>query len=89
MPLNILHHKSYHVYNRKNIEKVKRDENQAKIYENEKRSLREKLQREQRLRLLRNSNEEGQDELKHENDVMIEPIKHVNFFEDVEVIFIF
>lgn len=31
--LNIAHHKSYHPYRRDNIEKVRRDEEQAKLEE--------------------------------------------------------
>lgn len=57
MPLNILKHKSYHVYNEKNIERVRRDEEDARIKEEIARNEREKNERSARLEALRKRKE--------------------------------
>ncbi|KAI8374682.1 uncharacterized protein BYT42DRAFT_615814 [Radiomyces spectabilis] len=51
--MNILPHKSWHVYNRKNIEKVRKDEAKAKQEEDAKRDRVIKAESEARLELLR------------------------------------
>jgi hypothetical protein len=53
MPINLLHHKSYHVYNSKNIERVKRDEQLAKEKEQVENYRTEDRERKERTRLLR------------------------------------
>lgn len=53
MPINLLKHKSYHVYNAQNIERVKRDEAEARLKQEEEERQRAKAEREERLGQLR------------------------------------
>lgn len=53
MPLNIAHHKSYHPYNRENIERVRRDEEAAELEAQAKEQKAMAAESEDRLRLLR------------------------------------
>ncbi|CAO3689338.1 unnamed protein product [Rhizopus microsporus] len=72
--MNILHHKSYHVYNKKNIEKVRKDEEAAAAKEKEKQKRIELAESEARLELLRKR--------ANEQDKTDTPIEHVNLFKD-------
>ncbi|QSL66515.1 hypothetical protein MERGE_000895 [Pneumocystis wakefieldiae] len=53
MPLNILHHKSWNVYNKSNIERVRRDEAFARKKEEEKEMRMREADGKRRLRILR------------------------------------
>ncbi|KAK9480213.1 hypothetical protein V1514DRAFT_325780 [Lipomyces japonicus] len=53
MPIKLLHHKSYHVYNSANIERVRKDEEAAQVQQEQEDNLRLKLEREQRTEILR------------------------------------
>ncbi|KAJ8099215.1 hypothetical protein POJ06DRAFT_130982 [Lipomyces tetrasporus] len=53
MPIKLLHHKSYHVYNSANIERVKRDEAAARAKEEQEDELLRHRDREQRIEILR------------------------------------
>ncbi|KAK9321486.1 hypothetical protein V1517DRAFT_362804 [Lipomyces orientalis] len=53
MPIKLLHHKSYHVYNSANIERVKRDEAAARAKEEQEDELLRQRDREQRIEILR------------------------------------
>lgn len=53
MPINLLKHKSYHVYNSQNIERVRRDEAEARLKQEEEEQQRAKAKREERLEELR------------------------------------
>ncbi|EMR09407.1 hypothetical protein PNEG_02352 [Pneumocystis murina B123] len=53
MPLNILHHKSWNVYNKSNIEKVRRDEALARKKEEEREMRMREADGKRRLRILR------------------------------------
>lgn len=65
--LNILHHKSYHVYNRDNIERVKRDELRAELEAEAKSQSTIGANSEARLTLLRHQKQElKQESSKHQ-----------------------
>ncbi|KAK9371215.1 hypothetical protein V1509DRAFT_613931 [Lipomyces kononenkoae] len=53
MPIKLLHHKSYHVYNSENIERVRRDEAAARAKEQQEDELLRQRDREQRIEILR------------------------------------
>jgi hypothetical protein len=53
MPIKLLHHKSYHVYNKANIERVRRDEKLAEEEDRKKKEQSLSREREERTRLLR------------------------------------
>ncbi|KAI9261366.1 leukocyte receptor cluster member 1 [Helicostylum pulchrum] len=78
--MNILHHKSYHVYNKKNIEKVKRDEAEAEKQEKEKQDRITLAESEARLDLLRKKAN-----VKLPNDQVTNPVQHINLFEHAVV----
>ncbi|KAI8883470.1 hypothetical protein K501DRAFT_323479 [Backusella circina FSU 941] len=77
--MNILPHKSWHVYNKKNIEKVRKDEDKAKEEERAKQARVTLAESEARLAILRKRAEERR--LTSEPAVKYE---HVNLFQDVE-----
>ncbi|ELR18324.1 uncharacterized protein ACA1_371740 [Acanthamoeba castellanii str. Neff] len=131
MSLNILQHKSWHVWTQKNIEKVRKDQEEHRKQEDRKRKRELDIEQERRLEALRERNkrlkgepvdddsgpsslvivkqEEGERALvtgpgerrrgkavavKHEREqeqevavvaAAEEPLKHVNFFEDLEL----
>ncbi|MBW0515587.1 hypothetical protein O181_055302 [Austropuccinia psidii MF-1] len=60
--LNILHHKSYHVYNRENVERVKRDELRAQLEDEAKTQSTIAANSEARLSLLRSQREKSKHE---------------------------
>ncbi|KAK9356929.1 hypothetical protein V1505DRAFT_357145 [Lipomyces doorenjongii] len=53
MPIKLLHHKSYHVYNSANIERVRRDEAAALAKEEQEDEILRQRDREQRIEILR------------------------------------
>ncbi|KAK9364039.1 hypothetical protein V1504DRAFT_384136 [Lipomyces starkeyi] len=53
MPIKLLHHKSYHVYNSANIERVRRDEAAARAKEEQEDEILRQRDREQRIEILR------------------------------------
>ncbi|KAI8145039.1 hypothetical protein BJV82DRAFT_604653 [Fennellomyces sp. T-0311] len=78
--MNILPHKSWHVYNKKNIERVKRDEANARVEEEAKAERAAQAESEARLNLLRQraQNRQGQDS---DRTAVTRPVEHVNLFE--------
>ncbi|KAG2231890.1 hypothetical protein BDF21DRAFT_428731 [Thamnidium elegans] len=78
--MNILHHKSYHVYNKKNIEKVKRDEAEAEKQEKQKQDRITLAESEARLDLLRKKANANLP-----NDQVTKPVQHINLFEHAVV----
>ncbi|KAG1450816.1 hypothetical protein G6F56_008244 [Rhizopus delemar] len=78
--MNILHHKSYHVYNKKNIEKVRKDEAEAERKEKEKQKRIDLAESEVRLNLLR--------ERANAQFIQDKPVvkaNHINLFQDAEL----
>lgn len=75
--MNILHHKSWHVYNKDNIEKVKKDKAEAAEKEQRESDRKKKADKEKRLELLR---EKSKQKYGATEDVMREEPKedHVN-----------
>lgn len=59
MPLNIAHHKSYHPYNRDNIERVRRDEEEVRRKQEAREQQRQAADSEARLELLRTAKGKG------------------------------
>ncbi|KIJ58763.1 hypothetical protein HYDPIDRAFT_99381 [Hydnomerulius pinastri MD-312] len=98
--LNIAHHKSYHPYRRDNIERVRRDEEEAARKEAEKEGRIVLADAEARIGLLREraglgTSGKGKGKAKEEDDMAalnagsaagtgIGSGKHINFFEDLE-----
>ncbi|KAF9014772.1 hypothetical protein BDZ89DRAFT_1094661 [Hymenopellis radicata] len=93
--LNIAHHKSYHPYRRDNIEKVRRDEEEARLQEAKEEGRMQLADAEARIELLRERS--GSKKKKVDNDDMKalarQPTSqaelptsggHINFFEDLE-----
>jgi hypothetical protein len=91
MPLHLLHHKSWHVYNTDNIEKVRRDQETARRKEEEDEMRMNQADQERRLQQLRGNayNTERPtpiDISKPSNTIpgLRKSNKHINFFEDLE-----
>ena len=94
--LNIAHHKSYHPYRRDNIERVRKDEEEAARQEAEKESRMALADTEARLTLLRERAGLGSGETKTVQDSSSASTsqalngdragsgKHINLFEDLE-----
>ncbi|KAF8917557.1 hypothetical protein CPB85DRAFT_170633 [Mucidula mucida] len=93
--LNIAHHKSYHPYRRDNIEKVRRDEEEARLQEAKEEERMQLADAEARIDLLRERS--GSKRKKVDNDDMKALARHptsqaelptsgghINFFEDLE-----
>ncbi|KTW26425.1 hypothetical protein T552_02906 [Pneumocystis carinii B80] len=72
MPLNILHHKSWNVYNKSNIEKVRRDEALARKKEEEKEMRMREADGKRRLKILRERSGF------RESEVIEDRIEHLN-----------
>ncbi|KAA1085317.1 hypothetical protein PGT21_002920 [Puccinia graminis f. sp. tritici] len=70
--LNILYHKSYHVYNRENVERVKRDELRAELEAEVKTQSTIAANSEARLTLLRNQKQQLQHESSRSKERRIE-----------------
>jgi len=70
--LNILHHKSYHVYNRENVERVKRDELRAELEAEAKTQSTIAANSEARLTLLRNQKQQLKQESARSKERRIE-----------------
>jgi N-terminal domain of CBF1 interacting co-repressor CIR len=95
MPLHLLHHKSWHVYNTDNIERVRRDQEKARLKEEAEELRMNKADQERRLQQLR-GNAYGTEHHPINPTDPVEPPsrtipglkaqkgKHVNLFEDVE-----
>ncbi|KAJ3876175.1 hypothetical protein F5051DRAFT_454019 [Lentinula edodes] len=95
--LNIAHHKSYHPYRRDNIEKVRRDEEEARLKEAKEEGRILLADSEARIDLLRQKNRSSKkhpdDELRQlasSSTAVAAPASlstsggHINFFEDLE-----
>lgn len=65
MPLHLQHHKSYHPYNKDNIEKVRRDEEEAQKLEQDREEYRLATQSEARLEQLRQQRKRKTDPQQH------------------------
>lgn len=79
--MNILHHKSYHVYNRKNIERVQKDEAEAEAKAKVDQERVKLAESEARLNLLRqraNARLQNQDSTQ-----TVEPMQHIDLFKDL------
>ncbi|KLO18411.1 hypothetical protein SCHPADRAFT_123842 [Schizopora paradoxa] len=99
--LNIAHHKSYHPYRRDNIERVRRDEEAARLKEEQEEGRMMVADAEARINLLREraeTSKKGKRRLEEEkerelltkstNEHIEETAKakgHINFFEDLEM----
>jgi hypothetical protein len=93
MPLHLLHHKSWHVYNKDNVEKVRRDQENARRKEEEEEMRMNKADQERRLAQLR-GNAYGQDDVPtpsaapepspSKKTASVHRAKHVNLFQDEE-----
>ncbi|OUM57713.1 hypothetical protein PIROE2DRAFT_17217, partial [Piromyces sp. E2] len=86
MPLNILHHKSWNVYNTENIERVRRDEAKAKEEEERKKEKAIQAEREFRLSLLRQKNSIRTDSTSKDLllDSNLNENGHINLFYEEE-----
>ncbi|ORX60890.1 hypothetical protein BCR36DRAFT_314836 [Piromyces finnis] len=86
MPLNILHHKSWNVYNTENIERVRRDEAKAKEEEQKKKKKAIQAEWEFRLSLLRNKNSTKGDSTSNDLPLNshLNENGHVNLFYEEE-----
>ncbi|KAJ3032016.1 hypothetical protein HDV00_008018 [Rhizophlyctis rosea] len=91
--LNILQHKSWHVYSEKNREKVRKDEEKARIEEEKKAERAVQADREARLDLMRSRARAKRQEsdVSESNQTLTvphheteEPQQHVNFFPELE-----
>src|SRR5437762_3306552 len=100
MPLHLLHHKSWHVYNTANVEKVERDKENARRKEEEEEMRMNQADQERRLQQLR-GNAYGTDYKPSPSPSPSSPVsrpsntipglkkatqaaKHINLFEDLE-----
>ncbi|KAH8555441.1 hypothetical protein BGW37DRAFT_477236 [Umbelopsis sp. PMI_123] len=87
--MNILPHKSWHVYNKSNVEKVRKDEAKAKEEEDKKLERQQLADREARLKMLRDRANQrlGVDSADADSSKdMTSKIeaKHINFWEELE-----
>lgn len=95
MPLHLLHHKSWHVYNTVNVERVRRDQENARRKEEEEEMRMNAADQERRLAQLR-GNAYGNEHVPQDPSTPVErpsntipglpksKKKHVNLFEDAE-----
>ncbi|KAI7903451.1 uncharacterized protein BX663DRAFT_551184 [Cokeromyces recurvatus] len=81
--MNILHHKSWHVYNKANIERVRKDEAEAEAEAKKKQERALLAESEARLTLLR---KKAESKLLQQGDNTADDqkIQHVNLFQDLE-----
>ena len=99
MPLHLLHHKSWHVYNSANIERVQRDKENARRKEEEEEQRQNKADQQRRLAKLRGNAYNTDTEAapsdpsvpvdrpsNHIPGVKHGKQKHVNLFEDIETV---
>src|SRR5271169_3342088 len=95
MPLHLLHHKSWHVYNTANVERVHRDQENARRKEEEEEMRMNKADQERRLQQLRGNAYGTPTAHVNSSDPVERPSnaipglkhpknKHVNLFEDIE-----
>jgi N-terminal domain of CBF1 interacting co-repressor CIR len=93
MPLHLLHHKSWHVYNTDNIEKVRRDQQNAQRKEEEDEMRMNQADQERRLQQLRGNAYNTDPERPTTIDIskpsnaipgLKKSNKHINLFEDLE-----
>lgn len=83
--LNLLHHKSWHVYSKDNREKVRKDEEAAEKIEKGKQDRIEKAEQERRIEQLRSSRRD-RGALIDEKDESANQNQHINLFHDLEKI---
>jgi hypothetical protein len=79
--LNLLHHKSWHVYSKENRERVRKDEEAAAKEEQDKKERVIKAEQEARLGKLREASSRRKEAPENEN---IHIHEHVNLFKDLE-----
>ncbi|KAK9468763.1 hypothetical protein V1512DRAFT_257820 [Lipomyces arxii] len=77
MPIKLLHHKSYHVYNKDNIERVRRDEAEAKEKEEKEDSEFRDQDRRQRLEILRRRQNSDSNEPTYEDKMIMKAVNDV------------
>ncbi|KAK4514677.1 cyclin-dependent protein kinase [Mucor velutinosus] len=80
--MNILHHKSWHVYNKDNIERVRKDEAEAEAEAKKKQDRVMLAESEARLDLLRKRANASLPAIQDQQDT--KRIEHVNLFQDLE-----
>ncbi|WFC96626.1 phosphodiesterase I [Malassezia brasiliensis] len=88
MPLHLAHHKSYHPYNRENIERVRRDQAEARERERAEEERLADADRQERLHTLRAQRDarEAGDAAAPKHDVQITTREgHINFWQDYEL----
>jgi len=91
--MNILPHKSWHVWTQKNKDKVHEDEKQEKEKEEKKRKRQEEYEQDKRLTILREraakrSKSDDDNSAEERTDVKMEEnteLKHVNLFETYDI----
>ncbi|KAI9287310.1 hypothetical protein BC943DRAFT_319469 [Umbelopsis sp. AD052] len=85
--MNILPHKSWHVYNKNNVDKVRQDEAKAKEEEDKKLERQQLADREARLTMLRDraNQRAGIDSADTASSKdAVQEAKHINFWEELE-----
>ncbi|CAO0796811.1 unnamed protein product [Mucor circinelloides] len=80
--MNILHHKSWHVYNKDNIERVRKDEAEAEAEAKKKQDRVILAESEARLELLRKRANANLPAIQDKQDA--NRVEHVNLFQDIE-----
>ncbi len=79
--MNILHHKSWHVRNKDNIQRVKRDEAKAAEEEKERLKRQSLAESEARLNVLRNRSKISEYD---KQEIQFVQSEHINLFESAE-----
>jgi len=82
--MNILRHKSWHVLNWDNIERVRKDEENAAKEEKERERRKALAESEARTEVLRNASRKRRGDSDNKAVVAETNVSHINFFEDLE-----
>eukprot|EP01129_Flabellula_baltica_P011374 TRINITY_DN4965_c0_g1_i2.p1 TRINITY_DN4965_c0_g1~~TRINITY_DN4965_c0_g1_i2.p1 ORF type:complete len:216 (+),score=49.61 TRINITY_DN4965_c0_g1_i2:26-673(+) len=86
MSLNILGHKTWHVWKKDNIDKVLKDEREHEEKMQKIKAEQAYRERERRYQLLKDKKEgKRTDSQSHSHDGDDLPLEHVNFFKDIEI----